>query len=341
MASIMENNDLSLRVKHPLSHITKIVSTGTANPYRSYGAWLREKFGGRRVFKVIVDAGFSCPNRDGTKGHGGCAYCNVDSFTPALPRSTQDIREQVARGIARARKHYAADKFILYFQPNTNTHAPVGRLQEVFDEALSVCPEDTVGLSVGTRPDCLDPEKTSLLESYAGRFEVDLELGMESIHDKTLEKINRCCTHGELVDLLEKLADSPLHIGIHTIFGLPGETREMMLAFAAELNRFPQVRFIKLHHLHIVRGSILAAAWRKEPFPLFSLGEYTDLLCEFLPLLRPDIIIQRLFAVADRELLIAPKWNLPKSAVQTILERELRRRGIVQGAALPATSRGP
>ncbi len=302
-----------------------------AKPYRNYGAWLREKFDGRRVFKVIVDAGFSCPNRDGSKGHGGCTYCNVDSFTPTLPRSLNDIREQVAQGIARARKHYAAEKFIIYFQPNTNTHAPVERLREVFDEALSVCPEDTVGLSVGTRPDCLDAEKISLLESYAKRVEVGLELGMESMHDETLERINRCCRHQELVDLLEKLVDSPLNICIHTIFGLPGETRDMMLSFAAELNRFPQVRFIKLHHLHIVKGSILAAAYRKQPFPLFSLEEYTDLICEFLPRLRPDIVIQRLFGVADQDLLIAPKWNLPKSAVLAHIESELRRRGVIQG----------
>lgn len=302
-----------------------------AKPYRNYGAWLREKFGGRRVFKVIVDAGFSCPNRDGTKGYGGCAYCNVDSFTPEIPRSIDGMREQVSQGIARARKHYGAEKFIIYFQPNTNTHAPVPRLREVFDEALSVCPEDTVGLSIGTRPDCLDAEKIALLESYVGRVEVDLELGMESMHDETLDRINRCCRHGELVALLDKLADSPLNLCIHTIFGLPGETRDMMLSFAAELNRFQQVRFVKLHHLHVVKGSILAARYRKEQFPVFSLEEYTDFLCEFIPLLRPDIVIQRLFGVADTRLLIAPKWNLPKSAAQEFIESELRRRGIIQG----------
>jgi hypothetical protein len=300
--------------------------------YRGYGSWLREKFGGKRVFKVIVDAGFSCPNRDGSKGYGGCSYCNVDSFTPTLPRSIADIREQVAQGIARARKHYGAEKFIIYFQPNTNTHAPVDLLRGIYDEALSVCPEDVVGLAVGTRPDCLDAEKIALLESYADRIEVDLELGMESIHDETLDRINRGCRHGELVALLESLADSPLNLCIHTIFGLPGETRAMMLACAGELNRFPQVRFIKLHHLHIVRGSILAARYQKEPFPVFSLAEYTDFLCEFLPLLRPDIVIQRLFGVADPSLLIAPQWKLPKAAVQSHIDHEIQRRGIVQGS---------
>jgi len=163
---------------------------------------------------------------------------------------------------------------------------------------------------------------------------VDLELGMESIHDETLDGINRGCRHGELVALLESLADSPLNLCIHTIFGLPGETRAMMLACAGELNRFPQVRFVKLHHLHVVKGSILAARYQKEPFPVFSLEEYTDFLCGFLPLLRPDIVIQRLFGVADPSLLIAPQWKLPKAAVQSHIDREIQRRGIVQGSRL-------
>lgn len=316
-----------------MNEITR-TSFGGTKGYNAYGPWLREKFGGRRVFKVIVDAGFTCPNRDGGKGYGGCSYCNVDSFTPSLPRSLDDIREQVSQGIERARKHYGAEKFILYFQPNTNTHAPVERLRALFDEALSVCPKDVVGLSVGTRPDCLDAEKVALLENYTDRLEVDLELGMESIHEETLARINRGCTHSELVALLEKLASTPLHLCVHTIFGFPWETRGMMLAQAAELNRFPQIGFVKLHHLHIVEGSILGARYKKEPFPLFTLEEYTDFLCEFLPLLRPDIVIQRLFGVADQELLIAPKWNLPKSAVQTFIDREIQRRGVKQGSSL-------
>ncbi len=301
--------------------------------YNAYGPWLRRKFGGMRVFKVIVDADFTCPNRDGTKGFGGCSYCNADSFTPSLPRSRPAIHDQVAQGIARARARYGAEKFIVYFQSNSNTHAPVGRLRELYDEALAVCPDDIVGLSVGTRPDCLDPEKTALLESYCDRLpQVDLELGMESIHDSTLESINRGCTHADLTTVIDSLSGSPLQLCLHTIFGFPGETRDMMLAYAREINRFPRVGFVKLHHLHVVRGSILAHRYRKDPFPLFSLEEYTDFLCGFLPLLRADIVIERLFGVADQDLLVAPHWNLPKSAVQTHLDREFARRGVVQGS---------
>ncbi len=302
--------------------------------YRSYGVWLRRKFANQRVFKVIVDAGFTCPNRDGSKGYGGCTYCNVDSFTPTLPRSLAEIHQQVEQGIARARKHYRAEKFIIYFQPNTNTYAPVEQLRALYDEALSICPGDVVGLAVGTRADCLDAAKIELLESYAGRIEVDLELGMESVHNETLLQINRGCSHDELACLLESLAASPLNLCVHTIFGFPWETRAMMLAQAAEINRFAQIRFVKLHHLHIVKGSILASRYHKQPFPLFGLAEYADFLCEFLPLLRPDIVIQRLFGVADQQLLIAPHWELSKSAIQSHLDHEIQRRGVVQGSAV-------
>jgi radical SAM protein (TIGR01212 family) len=301
--------------------------------YNAYGGYLRGKFAGQRVFKVIVDAGLSCPNRDGSKGYGGCTYCNVDAFTPQLPRSLAAMRDQIEQGMIRARENYAATKFILYFQPNTNTHAPVETLRSLFDEALAICPQDVVGLAVGTRAVCLDPEKISLLESYTKRLMVDLEMGMESIHDATLLNLNRGCTHEDLTRTLGLLEKSPLNICVHTVFGFPGETKEMMLAYAREINRFAQIKFVKLHHLHIVAGSIMAAHYKREPFKLFELDEYTDFLCEFLPLLRPDIVIQRLFGIADWDLLIAPNWGLKKVRIQTHIDQAILGRGIVQGSA--------
>jgi hypothetical protein len=313
--------------------ITPMSEQPVSANYNRYGPWLRARFGGERVHKVVIDAGFSCPNRDGSKGYGGCAYCNVDSFTPAAPRSIAGVSEQVHHGIQHAREHYGASKFILYFQPNSNTHAPAGILRKFYDEALDAAADGVVGLAVGTRPDCLDPEKIALLESYSKRVVVDLEIGMESMHDSTLSRINRGCTHADFTALMERLRDSPLHLCVHTIFGFPWETRDMMLATADELNRFPQIRFMKLHHLHVVEGSILAAQYRREPFPLFTLPQYADFLCEFLPRLRPDIVIQRLFGLADPDLLIAPKWELGKSAVQRFLDRTLAQRGVIQGSA--------
>ncbi|MBB5636285.1 hypothetical protein HDF26_003258 [Pedobacter cryoconitis] len=307
--------------------------------YNNYGTHLKEKYKGQRVFKVIVDGGFTCPNRDGSKGYGGCTYCNVDSFTPELSRKLPTIREQLEQGMERGKGFYKADKFIVYFQPNTNTYAPVHYLKMMYDEALSINSEDVVGFSVGTRPDCIDAEKVALLESYTDRFDVDLEMGMESIYDDTLNQINRGCSHGEFVEAVKLLDNSKLDLCVHTIFGFPWETEDMMLEYIHEINKFPKIKFVKFHHLHIVEGSIMGAKYKKEPFKLFSLEEYTDLLCKLIPLLRPDIVIQRLFGISDWDLLIAPNWGLNKSAIQTYIDKEIEKRGIVQGSAyIPAVS---
>src|SRR5690625_4727438 len=308
-----------------------LIDTGV-KPYNHYGAYLKNKYDGQRVFKVIVDGGFTCPNRDGTKGYGGCTYCNVDAFTPETARKTPDIREQVEEGFRRAVKHYRADKIIIYFQPNTNTYAPAHYLKMMYDEALSIYPEHTVGLSVGTRPDCLDFEKIALLESYTDRYDVDVELGMESIHNGTLERINRACTHEEFVKALKLLENSPIDVCIHTIFGFPWETKEMMLAYAEEINRFPQIKFLKLHHLYISEGSIMGVKYKRNPFPLFTMEGYAEFLSEFIPLLRPDIILQRIFSLSDLDLLIAPDWGMKKAGIQSYLDKSLERNNAIQGS---------
>lgn len=301
--------------------------------YNNYGNYLRQKYDGKKVYKVIVDAGFTCPNRDGEKGFGGCTYCNVDSFTPEAARHLPSLAEQVEKGMERARFSYKAEKFIIYFQPNTNTYAPASELKRLFDEALSVNSDDVVGLSVGTRPDCLDAEKIALLESYASRVDVDLEMGMESIYDETLGRINRGCTHADLENALRIVEHSPLDVCVHTIFGFPWESREMMLRYADVVNNFPKIRFIKLHHLHIVEGSIMGVHYKRKPFKLFSLEEYADFLCEFIPLLREDVVIQRLFGLADKSLLIAPQWKLKRSEIQAFIDNTLESNGIRQGSA--------
>lgn len=301
-------------------------------PYNAYGAYLKNKYEGQRVYKVIVDGGFTCPNRDGSKGYGGCTYCNVDSFTPELSRSLPTLREQVEQGMERARKSYKADKFIIYFQPNTNTYAPVHYLKMMYDEALAVNPSEVVGLSVGTRPDCIDEEKIALLESYRDRMDVDIEMGMESIYNETLKLINRGCMHEDFETAMKLLDASKLEVCVHTIFGFPNETTDQMLAYADELNKYPHLKFVKLHHLHIVSGSIMGAHYKKNPFKLFSLEEYTHFLCEFIPRLRPDLILQRLFGLSDYEYLIAPNWGLKKSEIQAYIDGELERKGVVQGA---------
>jgi radical SAM protein (TIGR01212 family) len=300
--------------------------------YNAYGAYLKEKYQGQRVYKVIVDGNFTCPNRDGSKGFGGCTYCNVDSFTPELSRKLPSMKEQVAQGMERARANYRAEKFIIYFQPNTNTYAPVHYLKAMYDEALSINTEDILGLSVGTRPDCIDEEKIKLLESYTDRFDVDIEMGMESIYDETLLQINRGCLHGEFEHAMQLLENSKLDVCVHTIFGFPWESKEMMLKYADEINRFEKIKFVKLHHLHIVEGSVMGVKYKREPFKLFTINEYADFLCEFIPLLRPDVIIQRLFGLSDLDLLIAPNWGLKKSEIQHFFDKQIQDRGIIQGS---------
>lgn len=301
-------------------------------PYNSYGAYLRHKYDGKRVYKVIVDGGFTCPNRDGSKGYGGCTYCNVDSFTPDAARRLPTLKEQVEENMRRAREFYQADKFIIYFQPNTNTYAPAHYLKMMYDEALSLHTEDIVGLSIGTRPDCLDEEKLDLIESYTGHFDVDLEMGMESIYNETLQMINRGCTHEDFERAMELTKHRKFDVCVHTIFGFPNETKEQMLAYADVLNYYTHIRFVKLHHLHIVSGSIMGARYKREPFNLFSLEEYTDFICELIPRLRPGLVIQRLFGLADKQYLIAPNWGLKKSEIQAYMDKELERRRAVQGS---------
>lgn len=314
-----------------LNEMGTLLDTGK-KPYNHYGAFLRQKYDGKKVYKIIVDGNFTCPNRDGSKGYGGCTYCNVDSFTPEAARKMPTITAQVQEGMRRARLNYGAEKFIIYFQPNTNTYAPLHVLKEMYDEAVQVESDDIVGLSVGTRPDCIDFMKVSLLESYTDRLHVDLEMGMESIYNDTLQKINRGCTHEELEQALKLVENSPLDICVHTIFGFPWESKEMMLRYADEINRFPQIKFVKLHHLHIVEGSIMGVHYKRNPFHLFSMEEYTDFLTDFIPRLRPDLVLQRLFGISDMELLIAPHWGEKKAAIQTYIDKELERRGVQQGS---------
>lgn len=297
--------------------------------YNFYGKFLKNKFDSK-VFKIVVDAGFTCPNRDGSKGYGGCTYCNVDSFTPSQVRVGGTISEQVERGIQRAKKNYKAEKFIIYFQPNTNTYAPVGTLQKLFDQALSVNSNEIVGLSVGTRPDCIDEEKIQLLKKYSKNLNVCLEYGMESMNDETLLKINRGLLHRDFVKAMKLTRDNGIDICVHTVFGFPNETEEQWLKVADELNKY-EINFVKLHHLHIVKGSKMAWEFKNNPFPLFTLEGYTKFLCKFLPKLKPQIVIQRLFGISDWDELVAPNWGMKKTLIQNYIEKTFEKKNIFQG----------
>ena len=303
--------------------------------YRTYNRWLRERFG-RRVHKVVVDAGFTCPNRDGAVATGGCTYCNNNSFRPPHAIRTEPIREQVDRGIRYLRKRVEADKFIVYFQPFTNTYADTVRLERLYAEALDH--PDVVGLAIGTRPDCVDAEKIAMIDAFARRTTVTLEFGVESIHDDTLRRVNRGHDYRAFLRARELCRGRNFLVGAHVVIGFPWETREQWLAMADEMSRVG-VDMLKIHHLHVVRGTALGAAHLARPFRLMTFDEYRDVVCEFVERLDPSIVIERLFGEAPPGLLLGPDWGLDRNRILDGIRQRMESRDVRQGSRRRVTAR--
>ena len=303
--------------------------------YNSYGAFLKEKFG-CRVSKVVVDAGFSCPNRDGTVGIGGCSYCNNDAFRPATATSEDPVARQVERGIAYLRQRYRAQKFIVYFQPFTNTFAPLEKLIPLYEAAFA--DRDVVGIAIGTRPDCVEEDKIAWLENLARTHFVTVELGLESVHDQTLARINRGHDYECWRRALRRTIGRGIYIGAHLILGFPWESRAEMLGMAEAVSGIG-LDFLKLHHLHVVRNTALGRQFLNEPFPLLSYEQYLDLLIEFLEILDPAIRLERLFGLTQEEQLLGPHWGKTKAEIQHGIEHALAARATWQGRRYQARRR--
>jgi radical SAM protein (TIGR01212 family) len=299
----------------------------TARRYNGFGHVMKALYHAP-VFKVNVDAGFTCPNRDGTVSVGGCIYCNNDSFRPSACTGSASLGEQIEKGIPYLRSRYGAEKFIVYFQPYTNTYAPVETLERLYREALGF--EGVVGLAIGTRPDCVDEEKIKLLESLARDHFILVEYGLQSIHNKTLEFINRGHDFACFRKAVEMTAGRGIRIGAHIILGFPTETGEEMLAMADELSDLP-VEFLKIHQLQVVKDTKLADLYASQPFHTFGYDEYLGMLVDFLERLSPDIVIQRLFAAAPEKILIAPVWNRTRSEFLNDLDAVMEERESFQG----------
>ncbi len=295
--------------------------------YNTFGRYLKDLFG-ERVYKVNVDAGFTCPNRDGTVGHGGCIYCNNDSFRPSAVRSVLPLKEQIDQGISYLRRRFGARRFIVYFQPYTNTYAPLERLRQLYSEALSH--PDVVGLAIGTRPDCVDEDKLDYLESLAKEYFILIEYGLQSIYDRTLEFINRGHDYATFLRALEMTEGRSIHMGAHIILGFPTETEEEQLHMADVLSELP-IGFLKIHQLQVVKHTVLERLYRQAPFKTFGYQEYLDFLARFLERLSPEIVIQRLFATSPDEILVAPKWGKTKSEILRDIDRHLEEKGTYQG----------
>ncbi len=298
-----------------------------ALPYRDLNSYLRQRFGGR-VQKVTLDAGFTCPNRDGRVGTGGCLYCNArGSGTGAWVRG-QSLAAQMTEGMSRLGRRYGAAKFIAYFQSFSNTYAPLERLRELYDAALAF--PQVVGLSVGTRPDCLTDEIFDLLAGYARERLVWLELGLQSAHDVTLARLNRGHDVACFTAAVCRAAAQGLPVVAHVILGLPGEGPEEMAATAAYLGRLP-LHGVKMHLLYVVKDSGLARLHAAGEYDCLSEDRYVNLAVDFIEYLPPHLVIHRLTGDPHPEELLAPAWCLDKSRVLGRLREEFARRGSRQG----------
>jgi radical SAM protein (TIGR01212 family) len=296
--------------------------------YNAFGPYLKKKFNAT-VYKVNVDAGFTCPNRDGSLGVTGCIYCNNDSFRPSKCKPELPIREQIQNGIRYLSARYRAEKFLVYFQPYTNTYAPVAELEQLYREALSA--PSVIGLAIGTRPDCVDNERIELLQGLAKDHFILVEYGLQSIYDKSLSYILRGHDYHAFLDAINMTEGRGIHIGAHIIVGFPTETKEEMLSMADEVSGLP-VEFLKIHQLQIVKDTVLAEQYLREPFYTFGYNEYIEFLVDFIERLSPEIILQRLFATAPDDILLAPKWGKTRQQIIRDIEERFIKRNAFQGS---------
>jgi radical SAM protein (TIGR01212 family) len=297
--------------------------------YYPFSEYLKRRFG-CKVHKVSLHAGFTCPNRDGKVGVGGCTYCVNESFSPQAGKPVRPVREQMADGMAYMRARYRAKKFFAYFQAFSNTYAPAEKLRALYDEAISL--PDVVGLDIGTRPDCVPAEVLDLIASYTRKVEVWLEYGVQSAHDATLRRVNRGHDFATFCDAVERTKGRNIRICAHVILGLPGETREQMMQTALALQPLG-LDAIKLHHLYVARDTPLEAEYRAGRLRLFSAREYVEIACDFLERIPDTVAVQRLVGdTTSQGVLIAPAWPETKTEIVRLIAQEFQRRGTRQGA---------
>ncbi len=299
--------------------------------FNAYAAFFRREFGGR-VQKVSVDAGFTCPNRDGSKGTGGCTYCNNDAFNPSYCSPQKSIRQQIEEGIEfHSRRYRRAGKFLVYFQAYSNTYASLEQLGKIFEEALAV--DRVIGLVVGTRPDCVDDQKLDYFAHLAKTHYIIIEYGLESCYDRSLAMINRGHNFADAVSAITRTNEKGLKTGVHLIFGLPGETKEQMIDQAEILSELP-ITTLKIHQLQIVKNTVMAAQYAENPekFHFFSLNDYIDLVIDFIERLNPAIVIERFAGEVPPRFLTGINWGTMRyDAVLNKIERRLGERDTWQG----------
>ena len=303
-------------------------------PYNDYGTWLRQRFP-YKVQKISVDAGFTCPNRDGRLGTGGCIYCNNDSFNPSYCQREKSVKQQLVEGKEFFRRKYPEMRYMAYFQAFTNTYSTLDHLKSLYEEALDV--EDVVGLVIGTRPDCIDDTLLDYLTQLARQTMVTLEYGIETANDDTLRLIRRGHDFQCVRDAVERTKGRGIVIGGHVILGLPGEDAKESVRQATIMSQLG-LDVLKIHQMQIIRGTRLAQMYAENPFHLYSPEEYSELIVRYLEHLSEDMVVERFASQSPKEMLIAPKWGLKNYELTNLIVNKMKREGRRQGSLFVSNS---
>jgi len=299
------------------------------NRYLNYNTVLKKEFS-ERVQKISINAGFTCPNRDGSKGTGGCTYCDNQTFSPEYCKPTSSVTKQIEEGIAFFYYKYQNQHYLAYLQSYTNTYAPLDKLKLLYEEVLSH--PQIVGLVIGTRPDCVNNELLDYLAELSERYYIMIEYGIESTKDETLKLINRGHDYACCAEAITKTAERNIRVGAHLILGLPKESREEILSHANELSKLP-LTALKLHQLQLIRGTKMAEQYKTNPewFHLYEADEYIDLAIDFIERLNPNIAIERFLSQSPAEFLLAPGWGLKNYEFVEKVRKRLQERDAWQG----------
>lgn len=297
--------------------------------YNEFAAFLKAHFP-FKVQKISLNAGFTCPNRDGTKGQGGCTYCNNQTFNPDYCKTEKSVRQQLEEGKQFFARKYPDMQYLAYFQAYTNTYAGLEGLKRKYEEALAV--DGVVGLVIGTRPDCMPDDLLHYLAELNRQTFLLVEYGIETTSDATLRRINRGHTYAETVDAVCRTAGAGILTGGHVILGLPGETHEEIVQQALTLSRLP-LTTLKMHQLQLIRGTRMAHEYAQRPqdFHLFGVDEYIDLVIDYVEHLRPDLVLERFVSQSPKELLIAPDWGLKNYEFTARVQKRMKEKGAYQG----------
>ena len=299
-----------------------LINKKTNISYPEFTDYLKKVFPSFKVQKISIDAGFTCPNRDGTKSYGGCTYCNNRTFSPEYCNNTKSITQQLCEGIHFFAHKYPEMKYIAYFQSFTNTYGTLETLKKKYNEALET--KGVVGIIIGTRPDCVSDELLDYLEELNHRTFIMIEYGIESTSNETLHHINRGHTYEEAADAVRRTAKRGIATGAHIILGLPGETYEQILMHADRISELP-LTSVKLHQLQIIRGTAMEYEYKAYPkrFTVYTVDEYVSLVIGFITRLRKNIYIDRLVSQSPKELLIAPNWDLKNHEFRVLVNKNL------------------